>query len=494
MRKQSINKPNVKAMWLLSTLMLAGCAQTPDYLKPEMVLPPSFKETSALPDPEAGEWKRAQPSEEVARGQWWKVFDDPLLDKLEEEAQLQNQNLLAAVARLKQARGFGQMANADRFPTLSGGIGPSRQRLSSETQPEAGGGLQQTFWRAQAGASYEVDLFGRVSASVAAANADTERGVALLRSVLLSVQADVAQHYFALRQLDAELEVFAGAVTLREQALALIEHRFAMGDIGELDVARAKAELATTRSDAMSAQRLRAVSEHRLALLLGKMPSQFSITAHPLKDIQVEVPASLPSSLLERRPDIAAAERTMAAANARIGMANAAFFPSLTLTAAAGFESGSLSNLFNWSSRTFLLGPLVGTALNMPLFDGGFRKGNLAVAKAVYEEDVARYREQVLLAFQEVEDNLSELRILREQAVEQARAVDASQRAATIARTQYDEGDVIYLSVLDAERTALQSRRSAIQLQGGRATATVNLIRALGGGWDAPGQTMAIAD
>ncbi|MFJ3468791.1 efflux transporter outer membrane subunit [Pseudomonas sp. NPDC090201] len=491
MRNQSFNKPHRNAVWLLSSLMLAGCAQSPEYLKPELVLATSFKEGSATEPVEAGQWKTAQPSDAVERGRWWEVFDDPLLNQLEEEAQRQNQNLQAAVARLKQARALARVADAGRFPDLNAGFGPTRQRLSAQSQADGGNGLQQTLWRAQVGASYEVDMFGRVAASVSAANADTQRSIALLRSVMLSVQADVAQNYFALRQLDAELAVFSETVKLREQGLELIEHRFALGDIGELDVARARAELATTRSDAMSAQRLRAVAEHRLALLLGKTPAQFSLAAHPLEQIRVDIPPGLPSALLERRPDIAAAERAMAAANARIGIAKAAFFPSLTLTAATGFESGSMSDLFKWSSRTFLLGPLVGTALNTPLFDGGLRKGNLAYANAVFEEDVARYREQVFLAFQEVEDNLSELRILREQSMEQARAVEASARASTIARTQYDEGNVIYLSVLDAQRTALQSRRGAVQLQGGQAIATVNLIKALGGGWEMPVQPLA---
>lgn len=491
MKKPFANKPKANAVWLLSSLLLAGCAQTPEYRKPELELADSFKEGAASPPFEAGRWKTAQPSDEVMRGQWWKVFDDPVLDQLEEQAQQQNQNLQLAVARLKQARAFERVSEAQRLPQVSAGFGPTRQRLSSNAHADAGSGLQQTLWRAQVGASYEVDLFGRVAASVAAANAEAQRSLALMHSVMLSVQADVAQNYFELRQRDAELALFARTVTLREQALALIEQRFALGDIGELDVAQARGELATTRADAMLVQRLRATSEHRLALLLGKTPAQFSLAAHPLEQVRVEIPAGLPSALLERRPDIAAAERAMAAANQRIGIAKAAFFPSLTLSAAAGFESSSMGNLFNWSSRTFLLGPLVGTALNTSVFDGGLRKGNLAYANAAFEEQVARYREQVLQAFREVEDNLSELRILGEQSVQQNQAVEAFTRASTVARTQYQEGNVIYLSVIDAERAALQSQRNAVQLQGSQAMATVDLIRALGGGWEMPVASVA---
>jgi multidrug efflux system outer membrane protein len=242
----------------------------------------------------------------------------------------------------------------------------------------------------------------------------------------------------------------------------------------------------------MTVQRLRAASEHSLAVLLGKAPAEFSMAADPLRPVDLRVPPGLPSSLLERRPDIAAAERAMAAANARIGVAKAAFFPSLTLTGTGGFESATLGDLFKWSSRAFLLGPLAGTALNVPIFDGGRRKGNLANARAVYEEDVANYRQQVLTAFREVEDNLSDLRILDAQTKQQDEAVNASQHAADLSRTQYTEGAIDYLDVIEAQRSVLQAKRAAVQLQGVQAAATVNLIRALGGGWGdvAPEATM----
>ncbi|PPB83742.1 NodT family efflux transporter outer membrane factor (OMF) lipoprotein [Mycetohabitans endofungorum] len=278
----------------------------------------------------------------------------------------------------------------------------------------------------------------------------------------------------------------ARTVALREQALQLVQHRFDEGDISELDVARATSELATARSDAITLAQLRAVSEHSLAILLGKPPAQISLAPRPLEPVTVQIPAGLPSALLERRPDIAAAERAMAAANARIGIAKAAFFPSLTLTGAGGFESASLGDLFRWTSRTFLLGPMVGTALTMPLFDGGARSANLANARAKYEEDVVNYRQQVLVAFQEVEDNLANLRILTDQIQAQNDAVQASGRVAQLSRAQYREGSVNYLDVIDSERTVLQSQRAAVQLTGAQAVYTVNLIRALGGGWDAP--------
>lgn len=483
-------------------LVVAGCSLAPTYVVPTATTAAAsstFKEAAPAAGASAadgasqagtssenlGTWKTAQPSEDTARGEWWKVFGDATLDDLERQAIDANQNLKAAAARVKQARALNQSARAALFPTLDAGFGPTRERVSAASlfEPDGTQVPQQTLWRAQASASYEVDLFGRVASTIDASKADTQRSEVLYRSVLLALQADVAQHYFALRELDAEGDVFAQAVTLREQALKLVKRRFDEGDVTELDYQRAQAELASAKSDAMTVQRLRAASEHSLAVLLGKAPSDFSMSANPIQPVDLRIPPGLPSALLERRPDIAAAERAMAAANARIGVAKAAFFPSLTLTGTGGFESATIGDLFKWSSRAFLLGPLAGTALNVPIFDGGRRKGNLANARAVYEEDVARYRQQVLVAFQEVEDNLADMRILEVQTQAQGDAVRASQRAADLARKQYAEGAVNYLDVIDAQRTVLQTQRAAIQLQGVQAASTVNLIRALGGGW-----------
>ena len=483
--KARIWKRGFSGSFLLGALLvLAGCSLAPTYEVPATPSVASFKEAPATADAE-GTWKTAQPSEDVTRGEWWKVFDDPKLNELEQQALDANQNLKAAAARVKEARALNQAARAGLFPTLDAGFGPTKQRVSAASlfEPDGTDVPQQTLWRAQATASYEVDLFGRVASTVDAAKADTQRSEALYRSVLLALQADVAQNYFALRELDAEADVFMQAVTLREQSLALVQRRFDEGEITELDVQRAKSELASARSDAMTVQRLRAASEHGLAVLLGETPAAFAIAPSPIQAVNLRIPPGLPSSLLERRPDIAAAERAMAAANARVGVAKAAFFPSLTLTGTGGFESATLGDLFKWSSRAFLLGPLAGTALTVPLFDGGRRRGNLANARAVYDEDVAQYRQQVLVAFREVEDGLADLRILETQTQTQDEALKASQRAADLSRKQYTEGAVNYLDVLDAQRTVLQARRTAVQLQGVQAASTVSLIRALGGGW-----------
>lgn len=486
-----MKRPALLPALLTALFTMAGCSLAPTYKVPDAQVAPAYRETApdftqtAIKVPTDGTWKTAQPSEAIARGEWWTIFNDTTLDSLEQQAHDANQNVKAAVARVKEARALNQVARAGFFPTLNAGFGPTRQQISAVSflQPDGTHIPEQTIWRAQASASYEVDLFGRVDSDYNATKADAQETEALLRSVLLALQADVAQNYFGLRELDAESAVLANAVDLREQALKLVQDRFNDGEISELDVARANAELERTRSDLMTVQRLRAASEHSLAVLLGKTPSEFTLAAHPLTPVEVRIPPGLPSALLERRPDIAAAERAMAAANARIGIARAAYFPSLVLTGNAGFEAATLADLFRASSWAFLAGPAAGTVLTQTLFDGGRRKGNLANAHAQFDEQVANYREQVLVAFQQVEDNLSDLRILEGQTQTEGRAVDASSRAAHLSRVQYNEGAVNYLDVIDAERTVLDARRVAVQLEGVQAASTVNLIRALGGGW-----------
>ena len=477
-------------------LVVAGCSLAPTYVKPDVNAPAAYKEApvasvattgaqAASSDGETGTWKTAQPSDQIPRGEWWTVFDDATLNDLERQAADANQNLKAAAARVKEARAVNETAHSALYPSLDAGFGPTREKLSaaSQLEPDGTNVPQQTLWRAQASASYEVDLFGRVSDAVKASNADAQQSEALFRSVQLALQADVAQNYFNLREYDAQRDVYQRAVVLRQEAVKLVQRKFDDGDTSELDLARAKAELATAQSDQMGVERQRAQTEHALAVLLGKTPAEFSLASNPIQPVRVEIPPGLPSALLERRPDIAAAERAMSAANSRIGVAKAAYFPSLSLTGTGGFESATLADLFKWSSRAFLLGPLAGTALTVPIFDGGKRKGNLADARAVYEEDTAKYREQVLVGFQEVEDSLSDLRVLRDQTQVQDEAVKDTTRAADISRKQYTEGAVNYLDVIDAERSVLQSQLADVELTGTQAVSTVHLIRALGGGW-----------
>jgi len=468
---------------LLMTLV-AACSMGPTYKRPDVDTPTAFKE-APLPASEAGTWKSAQPADAAQRGQWWSIFNDATLNQLEDEALAANQDLKAAAARVRESRAGLDAARSAWFPDLGVGFGPTRERLSPASQ-----GLPQnayvppvTLWRAQATVSYEAPLFGRVSDNVSAARADSQQSEALFRSVQLALQADVAANYFSLRELDTEQDLYRRTVALREEGLKLVKHRYDAGEVSELDFQQATNSLATAKAEAAGVARQRAASEHALAVLLGKPPAEFTFAQQPLEPVLARVPAGLPSSLLERRPDIAAAERAMAAANARVGLAKSAFFPQLDVTGAFGYEASGLSQLFKWSSRTFLLGPFAGTALTLPIFDGGRRKADLARARAQYDEQVATYRSQVLQAFREVEDSLADLRLLDDQIRAQNDAVNAAARAEHLSEAQYREGQVNYLDVLDSQRTVLLAQRQASQLAGSQAVATVSLIRALGGGW-----------
>jgi multidrug efflux system outer membrane protein len=461
---------------LLALVFLAGCSLAPTLEQPAVESASTFKQ---LTPEERGNWKTAQPAEAQPRGEWWRAFNDPQLDALEAEASAANQSLKAAAARVAQARALVGVANAERSPRVDAGFGPSRIKPAGEPAS--------TAWRGLLTVSYEVDLFGRVADSVAAARSDFEGLQAAFRSVQLALQADVAQTYFALRQADDELALLRDTLKLREDSVRLLQRRFDLGEINELDLSRARTELSTTRSDAIALERRRAQLEHALAVLLGKAPAAFSLDPAPLAGDMPAIPAGLPSTLLERRPDIAAASRTMAAANARIGAAKAAFFPVLNLTAQGGYESGELSDLFNWSSRTWALGPLFGTVLTLPIFDGGRNQANLERSYAVLEETVAGYRQEVLVAFAEVEDSLVDVRTLDEQGQATRDAVASASRALAIAQARYRAGATGYLDVLDAQRSLLLVQRLETQIRGARAGSTVALIRALGGGWDRPG-------
>jgi multidrug efflux system outer membrane protein len=317
-----------------------------------------------------------------------------------------------------------------------------------------------------------------------AAKLDAEGQEAAYRSVLLALQADVAQQYFAIRSLDTELAILHKSIALRNEEVRLVQYRYDLGDTSELDLAKAKTELAVVQAEEESVKRVRAQRDHALATLLGQAPAQFTLAAAPLQTAAVVVPAGLPSDLLERRPDIAQAQRQLAAASARVGAAKAAFFPKLVLTGSAGYESNELHDLFKWSSRSWILGPLVGTALSLPIFDGGRNKANLARTNAGYEAQVANYRQQVLVGFQDVENNLSALRTLDKQIGFQNQAISSAKRAAYLAEVRYRNGSASYFEVIDAQRTSLATERAQIQSVGLRSLASVGLIRALGGGWD----------
>jgi multidrug efflux system outer membrane protein len=467
----------------LLAALLSACG-APPLKQPQVDVPAAFKEAAVQPGPEGSRWKPAEPAEQQERGQWWRVFRDPALDQLVEQAARNNQGLAGALARVKQARAIAGIAEADRVPQVAAQAGVQRARLAPLELglPPGSPGAPQTLYSPRLSASYEVDLFGRVSASVAAAHADAAGAQASYRSVLLALQADVAQAYFRLRALDAEQDTLARTVQLREQMVRISQSRFDNGDIGEFDLARARTELSTTRAEAVGLQRRRATLEHALAVLLGQPPAGFAAAASPLTDASLlpAIPAGLPSSLLERRPDIAAAQRALESANARIGVARSAMFPALTLDAAAGGVGTSFADAFKWSSRSWLVGALA----SAPLIDGGRNRANVRRSEAALEEAVASYRASVLGAFAEVEDNLAGLRVLSGQAGEIDDALVSARRSASLAQKLYEAGRSSYLDLLDAQRNLAAVERSAVQLRGERAVTTVALIRALGGGWD----------
>jgi len=470
---------------LLIALLLTACG-APEYKHPQIEVPVAFKESSQLLTAADGtRWQPAKPAEVQLRGEWWLVFNDPALNQLIADATKANANLAVAAARVKQARAIAGIAEADRIPQIGVNAGGERGRESalSMNLPQGTPVATGNIYQANLTASYEVDLFGRVASSVDAARADAAASEATYRSVLLSLQADVAQTYFRLRETDAELATLNQTVKLREESVHVNQRRYDLGDLGEFDLTRAKTELATARAEAIGLQRQRATNEHAMAVLIGKPAAEFTAGVNPLEEgVQLpQIPAGMPSSLLERRPDIAAAERAMQASNARTGVARAAMFPALTLSGAVGGMATTMPDVFKWTNSSWLLGAL----LSMPVIDGGRNKAAVAQSEAVLEESVATYRQNVLVAFAEVEDNLAGLRILAGQAEQIDAAVLSARRSVTLAEQLYAAGRSSYLDLLDAQRNLATVERNAVQLRGSRAVTTVALIRSLGGGWGA---------
>jgi multidrug efflux system outer membrane protein len=470
---------------VLLALALAACA-APEFKQPQVDTPAAFKEASDSPvtAPDGTRWQVAKAAESQPRGEWWLAFNDPDLTSLINEAARSNNNLAQATARLKQARAIAGIAEADRIPQIGVNAGVERNQASplSRGLPSGTSVSPQTVYQANLTASYEVDLFGRVSSNVSAAQADAAASEATYRSVLLSLQADVAQTYFRLRETDAELATLNETVRLRAESLHVVQSRFDLGDIGEFDLSRAKTELSTAKAEAIALQQQRTTNEHALAVLLGKPASSFTAAAKPLNDIASvpQIPTGIPSTLLQRRPDIVIAQHAMEASNARIGVARAAMFPALNINGGIGGVGTSLADVFNWSSRSWVLGAL----MSMPIIDGGRNRNNITRSEAALEESVADYRQQVLVAFADVEDNLAGLRILAGQAQQTDEAVVSAQRSADLAKMLYESGRTGYLDMIDAQRNLTTVQRTAVQVRGSRAVTTVALIRALGGGWE----------
>ena len=454
---------------LLAALILAGCATAPAELPATVATPAQFKE-------EGPKWTVAAPAEARDRGAWWKAFSDPTLDSLVERAGANNTSIQEAAARLAQARALVRNANADRAPQIGVGAGANRQAGANT----AGGSTPSTMTSAGINFSYELDLFGRLSRASDAAALDAQAREALLQSTRLLVQAETAQTYLALRAIDTERALVRETVSAYQGTLRLTQRRHQAGDIAELDVARVESELASTESEALALDRRRAELEHALAVLVGDAASSFSLNAGEWTTALPQIPAGIPATVLARRPDVSAAQSGILAAQARVGVAKAAWFPQLSLTAAGGYASPELSDLFKWSARAWGVGAL----LSLPIFDGGRREAGVQGAQAQLDAALAGYRGQVLVAFREVEDQLSSLRLLQEQAQAQARAVTSASRATVLSESRYRNGMDSQLELLDARRSELRNRRQALQVKASQYQATVSLIRALGGSWE----------
>jgi len=461
----------------LIAVLATGCAVGPDYRPPATGIPAHYKAESL------GSWKEGQPLDHVPKGAWWEIFGDETLNDLQRRASDANQQLRAAVARVDQARATARVARSELLPALDANARWTRQRYSPNQVPTFGGMTANTF-NTPLDLSYEIDLWGRVRRGLEGARADAQASLAALHNVLLTLHADVAQNYFALRALDAEIATVAATVGSRKEEAGLVRSRFAGGIGSDLDVARAETQLATTEAESASLAQRRTELENTIAILVGDNPSTFRLAAlgnangqwHPQPPA---IPAGLPSDLLERRPDVAEAERQLAAANARIGVAKAAFFPALRLTGSGGYVSGEIDNLFHWDSRVWSIGP----SLSLPIFAGGRNLASYKRSQAAYEEAIARFRQQVLVAFGDIENTLAGIRHLADQSAAQQRAVANARRAADLAGERYHSGIVSYLDVVDADRAAFQAERANVQLAGQRQIAAVQLIKALGGGW-----------
>jgi NodT family efflux transporter outer membrane factor (OMF) lipoprotein len=460
---------------MLSTL--SACAAVgPNYVK-SAPLPPQAKATLPLSYEEADGWRHAEPKDNVLQGNWWEIYAIPELNALEEHVAAANQNVAQAEANYRQAQALVRASRSGFYPAVTGGASVTRSRHS----PEVGGRGASNDFLLPIDFSWEIDLWGRVRRTVEASQAGAQASQADLASVLLSAQALLAQDYFQLRTIDAQKKVLEDTIGGYQKTLDLTQNRYIGGVASRADVLQAETQLKTTQAQSIDLDVQRAQLSHAMALLVGKPPSAFSISIAPLVSTPPAVPIGVPSDLLERRPDIAAAERSVAAANARIGVAEAAFYPSVNLSASAGFEAASLAKWLTWPARFWSVGP----AVSEVLFNGGLRQAQTEQARAAYDAEVAAYRQTVLAGFQEVEDSLVALRVLEEEARVQQEALVAARQTVAVVTNQYKAGTVSYLNVIVAQTTALSNEQTALNILGRRMAASVTLVKALGGGWDA---------
>jgi multidrug efflux system outer membrane protein len=463
-------------------VLVSGCATVgPDYKRPE---------ATTIPVSYAGAtngWKVAEPQGQIPKGNWWEIFGDPKLNELETQAGAANQQLKAAFARFTEARATMDAARSRFFPDVSIAASYTRQRGSPNAPSRTTGaafGQSSTYndFLAPVTLGYELDLWGRVRRSVESARAQEQASADDLEAVKLAIQSEVAIDFFKLSALDSASELLRSNIQVFSKSLELTRNRRAGGVVSDLDVAQAETLLKTTQAQLPAVALQRSQLEHAIAVLIGENPSQFQVPSRVLASSSPVIPPELPSQLLERRPDISAAERRMAAANAQIGVAKAAFFPTIQINGLAGFESISAGTLFNGSSRLWAVGP----SITLPLFEGGRLRANLRFAKATYEEMVAGYRQTVLTAFSDVEDNLAAQTLLADQYQTENQALTAARKQLEVANNRYRDGLITYLEVATAESTVLNIEFTTVQLRGEQLTAAVTLVKALGGGWKQP--------
>jgi NodT family efflux transporter outer membrane factor (OMF) lipoprotein len=456
--------------------LLSGCATVgPDYVKPapfapqtKAVLPPSYMEADG--------WRIAQPNDNVLRGNWWEIYANPELNALEEQVAAANQNIAQAEANFRQAQALVRASRSGYYPAVTGGVSATRSRHSSEV---GGLGAYNDFLL-PIDFSWEIDLWGRVRRTVEASQAGAQASQADLASALLSAQSLLAQDYFQLRTVDAQKKILEDTIEGYRKTFDLTKNRYTGGVASKADVLQAETQLKSTQAQSIDLGVQRAQLSHAMALLVGKPPSAFSIPVAPLVATPPAVPIGVPSDLLERRPDIASAERNVAAANARIGVAEAAFYPNVRLSASAGLEAASLAKWLTWPARFWSVGP----AVSEVLFDGGLRRAQTGQARAAYDAQVASYRQTVLTGFQEVEDSLATLRVLEEEAQVQQEALAAARQTVDVVTNQYKSGMVSYLNVIVVQVIALSNEQAALNILSRRMAASVTLVKALGGGWD----------
>ncbi|MBN3792265.1 efflux transporter outer membrane subunit, partial [Burkholderia sp. Ac-20353] len=472
-------RPLSAAVAFATAVLLAGCAVGPDYHRPDTPMPAAFKEAPAG-------WKVAQPADRADRGAWWSVYGDAQLNTLIDKLNASNQTVAQSAAAYRQARALVAEARAAYFPTVGFNASASRARTprTSVSSSSVGGGSSGSInnsYSVGLDASWEPDLWGKVSRTVGAQRAGEAAAAADLANARLSQQATLAQTYFQLRTADALQKLLDDTVASYTRSLQLTQNQYAQGVAARADVIQAQTQLQSAQAAAIENGVARAQYEHAIATLIGEPASTFSLPPMPLTAEPPVTPVDVPSALLERRPDIAAAERRAAAANEQIGVAISAFFPTLTLSAQGGVQSSVWSQLFTLPARFWTVGP----QLAATLFDAGLRAAQTEAARATYDQDVAAYRLSVLTAFQDVEDNLASQRILAQEIDVQRQAVDSAEHALAIVTNQYKAGTVGYLNVLTAQTTAFNAHQKLATISGQRMVSSVGLVKALGGGWDA---------